>query len=41
VVKQGKAQIVFATKGQFVESVGVADPKLAGAALKKFANQAG
>ena len=41
VVKQGKAQIVFATKGQFVESVGVADSKLRGAALKKFANQAG
>jgi hypothetical protein len=41
VVKQGKAQIVLATKGKLVESIGVADSKLSFSLLKKFANQAG
>jgi hypothetical protein len=41
VVDSGKADFVLATKGDFVESVGVADPKLSGKLLKKFANFAG
>jgi len=41
VVDSGKADFVLATKGDFVESVGVADPKLSGKLRKKFANFAG
>jgi hypothetical protein len=41
VVEQGQAQIVLATKGKLVESIGVADSKLSFSLLKKFANQAG
>ncbi|MEA2348921.1 MAG: hypothetical protein QOG62_2708 [Thermoleophilaceae bacterium] len=40
-VKDGKANLVLATKGKTIESVGVADSKLSGSLLKKFANQSG
>ena len=41
VLKDGKANLVLATKGKTIESVGVAGSKLSGKLLKKFANQSG